>query len=392
MVRATEGTGGHPFRQFILKIHSRCDLACDYCYVYTQPDQAWRRQPPRMSRATVDHAARRIAEHTTAHDLPSVGVVLHGGEPLLAGMDTIVHCAQAVRAAVGRTRSVRVAVQTNGVALDVERIARLRRHDIRVGVSLDGDRAGHDRHRRFRNGHGSHGQVDAALRELARPENAAIFAGLLCTIDLDNSPVHTYESLLRYGPPQIDFLLPEGNWTRPPPGRPADLRPSGYTEWLTAVFDRWYDHPVKETGIRYFDDVISVLLGGGAVGVGVSTAPVASLVIETDGSIGASDALTATTPDAAHTGLSVLTDPLDSALRVPLVRQMQSGEHALADSCRRCSIMDVCGGGVHSQRFRHGHGFRNPSVYCSDLYGVITHVRRRVTADLHDLRSARFTG
>src|SRR6266566_6361340 len=25
----------HPFRQFILKIHGRCDLSCDYCYVFT---------------------------------------------------------------------------------------------------------------------------------------------------------------------------------------------------------------------------------------------------------------------------------------------------------------------------------------------------------------------
>ena len=31
-----------PFRQFIVKIHSRCDLACDHCYVYATPDQRWR--------------------------------------------------------------------------------------------------------------------------------------------------------------------------------------------------------------------------------------------------------------------------------------------------------------------------------------------------------------
>ena len=34
-----------PFREFVLKIHSRCDLACDYCYMYTMADQSWRDRP-----------------------------------------------------------------------------------------------------------------------------------------------------------------------------------------------------------------------------------------------------------------------------------------------------------------------------------------------------------
>ena len=29
-----------PFRQFIIKIHSRCNLACDYCYVYEMADRS----------------------------------------------------------------------------------------------------------------------------------------------------------------------------------------------------------------------------------------------------------------------------------------------------------------------------------------------------------------
>jgi uncharacterized protein len=28
-----------PFREFVIKIHSRCDLSCDYCYMYEMVDQ-----------------------------------------------------------------------------------------------------------------------------------------------------------------------------------------------------------------------------------------------------------------------------------------------------------------------------------------------------------------
>ena len=74
-----------PFREFVVKIHSRCDLSCDYCYMYEMADQSWRDQPMRMSPQIADRTAIRIGEHARAHQLPAVSLILHGGEPLLAG-------------------------------------------------------------------------------------------------------------------------------------------------------------------------------------------------------------------------------------------------------------------------------------------------------------------
>src|SRR5215471_15084666 len=102
-----------PVRQFLLKVSSRCNLACDYCYVYRHADQSWRHQPKVMSKEIVDLAVARIAEHALKHDLPLVVVILHGGEPLLAGVDTIEYVASTVRRELGRVR-VALGVQTNG--------------------------------------------------------------------------------------------------------------------------------------------------------------------------------------------------------------------------------------------------------------------------------------
>jgi uncharacterized protein len=83
-------TGGvAPFRQFVLKVCSRCDLACDHCYVYESADQSWHSRPKVISEHTVTVAAERIAGHARQHALPGVRVVLHGGEPLLAGLATL---------------------------------------------------------------------------------------------------------------------------------------------------------------------------------------------------------------------------------------------------------------------------------------------------------------
>src|ERR1700724_3537958 len=73
--------------QYVLKVHSRCDLSCDHCYIYEHADQSWRGKPKTISPELVAQTAARIAQHAGAHKLPEVHVVLHGGEPLLLGVE-----------------------------------------------------------------------------------------------------------------------------------------------------------------------------------------------------------------------------------------------------------------------------------------------------------------
>ncbi|MEV2226882.1 hypothetical protein AB0E01_44690 [Nocardia vinacea] len=49
-----------PFVEFVVKIHSRCNLVCDYCYIYEMADQSWREQPNTMSRRVFADACRMI--------------------------------------------------------------------------------------------------------------------------------------------------------------------------------------------------------------------------------------------------------------------------------------------------------------------------------------------
>ena len=370
-----------PFREFVLKIHSRCDLACDYCYMYEMADQGWRHQPGRMSRDVLDGAAARIAEHAAAHRLDAVHVILHGGEPLLAGPETIRYAVRVIRGSVRPGTEARFGVQTNAVRLDAGWLRLFDELGIRVGVSLDGDAASHDRHRLRPSGRGSHAEVSAALRRLASPQFRHLFSGLLCTIDLRNDPLATYQALLAFQPPALDFLLPHGNWTAPPPGRrPGSGAP--YASWLIPVFDRWYHAPRPLTRVRLFEEIMHLLLGGASRTEAVGLSPVAMLVIETDGSIEGGDALKSAYPGAPATGLHVTHDPFDRALLLPSVAARQIGARALCGTCQDCPVHQVCGGGHYAHRYAAGTGFANPSVYCEDLLALITHVRQVMDSDI----------
>jgi uncharacterized protein len=350
-------------------------------------DQRWRSRPIVMSPHIMARTADRIAQHVRSHDLSSVDVVLHGGEPLLAGPKRIAQCVSYLRSAVSAEVDVRLTLQTNGVQLDDDMLRLFREWQMRVSVSFDGDRSAHDRHRRQINGTSSYSRVTEALYKLTKEPNRQLFSGLLCTIDLDNDPVRTYLSLLQYQPPVVDFLLPHGNWSAPPPQRAVDSASTPYADWLIIIFQRWYGAAKKETRVRLFEEIINLIMGGTSTVDGVGLGPLATIMIETDGAIEQSDMLSSTYEGAASTGLHVTQHSFDEALLSPGVVIQQSGTAGLSPTCRSCSVLKVCGGGLYPHRYRDGNGFANPSVYCADLFRLIEHIRTQLARDLNTLMS-----
>lgn len=365
-----------PFRQFILKIHSRCNLSCSYCYVYEMADQSWRGLPRRMSAAVADKAVQRIAEHAGRHGLASVDVILHGGEPLLAGAEWLDQLVGSLRASV--PAQVNVAVQTNGTLLDRPMLTTLKSLGISIGVSLDGDADATGRHRRYANGRSSFDSVADGLDRLGSPEFQQCYSGILCTVDVENDPVATYEALLKFAPPAVDLLLPHANWSSGPPA-------AGYADWLICVFERWYGAPRQETEIRLFRELIQLILGNPGEVEGIGLLPSTLIVVDTDGAIKQLDSLSSAYPGAADTGRDVSSSGFDDVFDHPTTVARQIGAEALSPECRACPVMEICGGGLYPHRYKAEDGFRNPSVYCADLLRLITHVRGRVIADLSRL-------
>jgi uncharacterized protein len=374
------------FSTFVLKLHARCNLRCDYCYMFAMADQNWRSRPPAMARDIIDRSAFRIAEHVTVHGVREVNIVLHGGEPLLAGPEAIAYAVQTIRVALGADIRTHFSVQTNGLLLDERFLDLFDRLDVHVGLSLDGDATSHDRHRRYANGNGSYAATAAAATLLVGRRR--LFNGFLSVIDLRSDPIQAYESMLRFSPPIIDFLLPHGNWSAPPPGRSADDRSAPYGDWLATLFDHWYRTAPKETSVRVLDEIINLLLGGSSTVEGIGLSPVAVAVIESDGDIERSDALKSAYQEAGATGLNVASDPLDWALPRPGAAAGAPEPTALAAKCQECPVGTVCGGGLRAHRYQAGNEFDNPSVYCLDLYRLITHIRGSIAADLRRIKSS----
>jgi uncharacterized protein len=362
-----------PFRQFVLKIHSRCDLACDHCYVYEHADQSWRGRPMVIAPETVSKVGERIADHARDHRLREVRVILHGGEPLLAGVERLGSIARKLRRAIEPVCSLDLRIHTNGVRLDAELCDLFLAERVMVGISLDGDRAANDLHRRYANGRSSYDQVLDAVGLLRQERYRDIYAGLLATIDIRSDPVAVYRAVSALEPPNLDFLLPHGTWDTPPPGAGVPGT-TPYADWLEAVYKEW-TRDGRRVRIRMFESIIETSRGGFSETESLGLAPSDVAVIETDGTIEQADSIKVAYDGAPATGLDVFRHPLDAAAAHPAIRARQQGIAGLSDTCRTCPVVTTCGGGLYAHRYRTGSGFANPSVYCADLEKIITHVR-----------------
>src|SRR3984893_4649771 len=126
------------FTAALVKVASRCNLNCDYCYVYKHADQSWRDQPHFMSTATLKRFAERLNEYVRSHSIKEFSVTFHGGEPLLYGARRLTDATELIRSIVASDCKLEFSLQTNGTLLSDEAIEQLDVARILISLSLDG--------------------------------------------------------------------------------------------------------------------------------------------------------------------------------------------------------------------------------------------------------------
>ena len=138
---------------FLIKVHSRCNLMCDYCYEYNCGNTSWRAKPREMSWEVYTRAVDRVLEHAEKHGLKDIFFSFHGGEPLLRKPDFF-------RRAVYRAReifnargiNIEFGMQSNATLLPEELADPLNELKSGRGVSLDGPEEIHNEFRIYSTG------------------------------------------------------------------------------------------------------------------------------------------------------------------------------------------------------------------------------------------------
>jgi len=362
-----------PLNEYVIKIASRCNLDCDYCYEYNLGDDSWMTQPKLMAEKTVIKLAQRIRQHSISHGVKEVVLSLHGGEPLMVGAKRLGRICEIFEEELSGVVKPIITTQTNGILLTEDIIDVIKKHNISVSVSLDGIKDIHDKHRRDHKNQGSYERVLTGIDSLKRlaPQN---FTGLLCVIDPNSEPVETLDAIAELGVNFVDFLLPHHNWSSLPVRVRTDINYE-YGLWYWEVFKVWVSDKYPKLSIRFLENIVSQLSGGKNTFEAMTLAPCSLITIATDGGYEGVDCLKSTGSGIQKLGIGVDFGSFDLAINNNLVKIRQSGDLQLASKCFDCRFKKVCAGGYFPHRWSNENGFDNPSVYCEDLFWLIDKIR-----------------
>ncbi|HEY2293619.1 MAG TPA: cyclophane-forming radical SAM/SPASM peptide maturase YhhB [Thermoanaerobaculia bacterium] len=362
----------------LLKVASRCNIDCRYCYVYNMGDTGWSRAPKRMSRETCGAVASALARLAREQGRP-FAVVLHGGEPLLLGAAHLGSVISTLREAL--PPECALSIQTNGILISREILDLCAEARVTLSVSLDGPRHVHDRNRVGFKGEGTFDKVLEGIRQLqAHPDSGSLFTGLLAVIDPKSDPGEVYTFVKSLTPPSVDFIYRDGNHSRLPEGKAA-VSTTEYGQWMATLLDVYLadNTPIP---IRILDDMIKLVLGGVGSKDGVGLTDYGVLVIDTDGSITKNDTLKSSFDGADRfpQPWSIHTHSLSDIVRSADFAKYQAMQRPSNPTCLACPELRVCGGGMTLQRWRDSNGYDNPSVYCADQKLLIGHIREKVAS------------
>jgi len=360
--------------EYIIKVASRCNLNCSYCYMYNKLDTSWRQRPAVMDAAVFDLTLDRVRRHVTSSSDDQVFLVFHGGEPTLVGPTRFEQFCRQAYARLADVATVTLGIQTNGTRLTEAWIELFRRYDVQVTISMDGPQDIHDAQRVDHRGRGSHDQIARNLRLLT--ENGIGF-GILCVIPLGADPLRVHRHFLDLGCREVGYLLPAETHETIDAVR-ARYGPTPCADFLIPVFDDWWFNGTLDVRVREFWTMGRLLLGGLSDLDSLGNPPLEFLVVETDGAISGLDLLRVCEDGLVDTGLNVRThDFADVADLSPLHAAIARGV-PLPTACRSCVEASTCAGGYLPHRYARATGFDNPSAWCADLLKVFAHIRMRM--------------
>lgn len=348
----------------VLKVTEVCNLDCKYCYFFYGGDDSFKQAPARIETDTLENIGQFLAQGISDLNISVIDISFHGGEPMMIGKSRFKQMCQILHKYVSDKAELRLSMQTNGLLVDEQWIEILSQYKINVGLSLDGPEAVNDKYRTDKHGDGSYDKTVKGLRLLqqAAADGQISAVGIIAVINPQTSPVEIYDHLVyQLGIKTMYFAPPFMDW------RNHDLIQSQQiSNYYQQLVNHWLSDNNREIKERFLSNTLSALLTDANSDklANFSQNNALSICIRDNGDLCPDDSLVPISKKFRFTNFNVGTDSLSAFLADDLWQMIDYSADGLADECKKCQWLGVCGGGLFEHRYSVDKAFANKSVYC----------------------------
>jgi uncharacterized protein len=319
-----------------------CNMNCSYCFFNDIIKNRSVRTYGNMSTETLENIVGKSLRHAGKN----CTIAFQGGEPTLAGLDFYRNLISMQKKHNVNRVAVQNAIQTNGLLIDGEWASFFAENNFLVGLSIDGDRALHDRLRKDKFGNGTYTRV---VRAAAVLEQCGVAYNVLSvvTAPMVRKIGHIYEDYKAHQWFYMQFIPCLDPLGEAPGNHPDSLTPGDYAEFLKVLFGLWYDDVSRGNFvyIRYFQNLINIIKGFQPESCAMGGSCSLQYIVEADGGIYPCDYYVTDQYRIGNLNTDSFAQIDKNREALGFIKQSK-----MAEDCRSCSWAWLCRGGCRRNR------------------------------------------
>lgn len=361
--------------EVVLKVTSKCNLNCSYCYVFNKGDSSYTKESNYIDNEVIKKTLLEIERYCKKNALKKFEIIFHGGEPLLIGKGFFREFVKLSQQIIHSTDLI-FSLQSNGTLISEDWCKLFNELNIQVGISLDGNQED-NKERVFKNNTSAFDEILTGYNNLLTYSTSG--GGVLSVINTSSDPVELYNFYKSIGVKGFDCLFPDCTYDKPAPNS------DNIGDWLIKLFDVWFFDGENKPTIRFFDTTLNLLLGAeyrGNETLGRQFNSV--LTIKTNGNMEVVDSMKVCGNGFTHTPYNIKENSFEDMECIERFVYYYNAhqDSVLCTKCKTCLVKNICGGGQLAHRYSERNGFDNPSIYCFEIFKYIVHVQNMILKDL----------
>ena len=357
----------HPMYVMTKAVGASCNMTCKYCY-YTEKKNLYRDDVHHvMSDELLELFTRQYIEAQTMNEIL---FTWHGGEPLLRPV-SFYEKAIRLQQQYGRGRTINNCFQTNGTLINDEWAAFFKRHNMLVGVSIDGPEPFHDAYRRSRGGEPTFAQVMRGIEILNR--HGVDWNAMAVVNNLNaEAPLAFYHFFKEIGCHYIQFTPVVERIKGHEDGRhlasladeealslaPFSVTPGQWGRFLCEIFDEWVRQDVGTYFVQLFDATLANYAGVAPGVCAMAESCGHAGVMEYNGDLYSCDHFVFPEYRLGNIHQQTLTEMLYGPRQTTFGNNKKA---TLPQQCRECKHLNICHGECPRNRFMKDR-YGNPGL------------------------------